>query len=116
MKVTKPWLLVALFPAAGCLTTGGAGYGDDGDGNNPADGDADADADGDGACPEYPAGPYGIRAPAPGEEVGDTIAPTFALPGNGPADDTWTMNDFWCMAHRAENPATVVMMNVHSST
>jgi hypothetical protein len=127
MAGNRFWLLVASTAATGCLTAGGGGYGDGGDGDADADADVgadadgdadvDADADGDVECPNYPEGPYGERSPAETGGEGDIVAPTLAFPGNGPGDGgEWSMNDFWCMANRAENPATMLVLNVHSST
>ena len=116
------WITVAALAGAGCLTTGG-GFGDgngdddisgDGDADTDADTDADADADSDSdtgpgdECPAYPDDANGWRQ---GE-----ILSNFSMPGNDPDDETWTAEDFWCQAHRAENPATVLVINVHSLT
>ncbi len=101
----------------GCLSAGGDGFGSGAvdDDPDPILGDADSDADGDTtdddpidppACPAYPE--------ATGMRVGD-IAQNISLPGNGPGD-TWTMEDFWCQAHAAEDAATVLVMDIHSMT
>ncbi len=60
--------------------------------------------------PPYPAGPYG-------HEVGDVVA-DFSLPGGAPdeeIEDEIGLGDFWLMAHRAENPRTVLMIDVHGN-
>ena len=43
------------------------------------------------------------------------VVNNFSLPGNGP-DGTWRMEDVWCLGHRAENPFTVMALNIHSMT
>ena len=114
------WAVLAGLGGGGCLTTGAGGFGGGGDdivgGDSDADTDVDTDVDSDadtdtdsdsgGACPAYP--------DSTGYQIGDVV-PDFAMPGNGP-DDEWSMNDFWCMAHQAESPITVLLINVHSLT
>lgn len=107
-------LLAAAMAGGGCLTTGdgGYGYGDDDDDVENPDGDADSDADSDSddewVCPAYPDGPYGF-------ERGDVLQ-NFTLPGSDTVDEEWSMQDVWCMGQREENPATAMIINVHSMT
>ena len=119
------WMLAAaMATSAGCLTTGG-GFGDDdlqGDADADVDADTDADVDADSdsdtgsdttpVCPEAPDWGSGDGG---GWRQGDIVT-NLSLPGSGP-DDTWSMEDFWCMANDGrEDPPTVLIMNIHSST
>jgi len=110
------WLLAAAMASGGgCLTAGNDGFSSGGDADVDTDADSDADTDsGTGSdtgsevvCPPYPEGAMGF-------EVGQ-IVQNFTLPGDGP-EDLWSMEDFWCMAHQEENPATVLLINIHSLT
>lgn len=116
-------LLAAMVGSAGCLGPQQSfGSGDD---DEDTGGDADGDTDtGSGSstgdqwiCPAYPAGTAGMTE-------GTMVANTLTFPGNDDTaipyitsgDQAWSMHEFWCMGQQLENPKTVLLINVHSST
>ncbi len=83
----------------------------DSDADSDVDSDVDSDADSDtgsdtGGCPPYPDGEYGFQ-------VGDVVQ-SFTLPGEnaGEREAEVGLDDFWCLGHAAEAPATVLVVPI----